>query len=63
MLSILNADTPFLLMWIINTIDAGLLTWCAWQRKNKAYILLNIFWLIVGAVGIYTSIRGNAITH
>jgi len=63
MLSIMGGDTPFLTMWIINTIDAILLTWCAWQRGNKPYILLNGFWLIVGAVGIYTSIWGNGITH
>lgn len=56
MLSILNKDTPFLTMWIINTIDAVILTWCAWERNNKAYMLLNFFWLIVGAVGIYNSL-------
>lgn len=55
MLSILNEDTPFLLMWWINTIDAALLTWCAWRRGNRAYIALNIFWLIVGAVGIFNT--------
>ena len=55
MLSILNENTPFLLMWIINTVDAGILTWCAWRRGNRAYIALNIFWLIVGAVGIFNT--------
>ena len=55
MLSILNERTPFLTMWIINTIDAALLTWCAWERGNRAYILLNTFWLIVGAIGIWNS--------
>lgn len=63
MLSIMGKDTPFLTMWIINTIDAILLTWCAWERGNRPYILLNTFWLIVGAIGIYTSIYGNGITH
>lgn len=62
-LSILGPDTPFLLMWIWNTIDAGILTYAAWERSNKAYLLLNIFWMIVGFVGIYTSIYGNGITH
>jgi len=42
-------------MWIINTIDAGLLTWCAWRRGNRAYITLNIFWLMVGAIGIFNT--------
>jgi hypothetical protein len=56
MLSIMGKDTPFLLMWIWNTIDAILLTYCAWERDNKAYIIMNAFWLIVGAIGIYNSL-------
>jgi phosphoglycerol transferase MdoB-like AlkP superfamily enzyme len=63
MLSLMGKDTPFLTMWIINTIDAIILTWCAWERDNRAYIMLNLFWMIVGLVGIYTSIYGNGITH
>lgn len=63
MLSVLGPNTPFLLMWSLNTTDACLLTYCAWKRRNKAYILLNIFWLIVGGIGIYTSIWGNGINH
>ena len=55
-LSILNKDTPFLIMWIWNTIDAIILTYCAWEKDSKPYILLNTFWLIVGIVGIYNSI-------
>lgn len=55
-LSVMGADTPFLWMWIWNTIDAVLLTYCAWERGNRPYILLNIFWLIVGVVGIWNSI-------
>jgi len=55
MLSVMNESTPFLTMWIINTIDAALLTWCAWERGNRAYILLNAFWLIVGGIGIWNS--------
>lgn len=56
LLSVMGKDTPFLWMWIWNTIDAVLLTYCAWERGNRPYILLNIFWLIVGVVGIYNSI-------
>lgn len=63
MLSLMGKDTPFLTMWIINTIDAVMLTWCAWERGNRPYITLNLFWMIVGLVGIYTSIYGNAINH
>ena len=62
-LSIMGPDTPFLYMWIWNTIDAIILTYCAWERGNKAYIILNIFWMLVGIVGIYTSIFGNGISH
>ena len=56
MLSVMGKDTPFLLMWIWNTVDAVILTYCAWERDNKPYILMNMFWLIVGAIGIYNSI-------
>jgi len=56
MLSIMGKDTPFLWMWVWNTIDAVILTYCAWERDNKPYIILNMFWLLVGAIGIYNSI-------
>ena len=56
MLSVMGKDTPFLWMWIWNTIDAVILTYCAWERDNKPYILMNTFWLIVGAIGIYNSL-------
>jgi hypothetical protein len=62
-LSIMGPDTPFLYMWIWNTIDAIILTYAAWERSNKAYIILNTFWCLVGMVGIYTSIFGNGINH
>jgi hypothetical protein len=56
MLSIMGKDTPFLTMWIINTMDATLLTYCAIKRHNRAYTIMNIFWLIVGTIGIINSI-------
>lgn len=56
LLSIMGKDTPFLWMWIWNSIDAVLLTYCAHQRGNKPYILLNAFWLVVGVIGIYNSL-------
>jgi len=62
-LSIMGQNTPFLWMWIWNTIDAVILTYAAWERDNKSYILLNFFWLIVGIVGIYTSIYGSPFSH
>ena len=55
-LSIMGPDTPFLYMWIWNTIDAAILTYAAWERDNKAYLILNIFWMIVGFVGIVIGI-------
>jgi len=64
MLAIMGKDTPLLTMWIINTLDAVILTWCAWERSNRAYIILNIFWLIVGIVGIWNSYHAlHNITH
>jgi len=56
LLSVMGKDTPFLWMWVWNSIDAVLLTYCAHQRGNKPYILLNAFWLVVGVIGIYNSI-------
>jgi hypothetical protein len=56
MLSVMGKDTPFFWMWIWNTTDALLLTYCAWERDNRPYLLMNVFWLIVGVVGIYNSI-------
>jgi hypothetical protein len=44
--------SPFLFVWIFNTIDAVLLSWCAILKKDAAYSLLNIFWIMVGVVGI-----------
>ena len=55
MLSVLNKDTPFLWMWIINTFDAIILTYCAHRRENRPYMVLNLFWLLVGLVGIWNS--------
>ena len=62
-LSIMGPDTPFLWLWIWNSVDAVILTYAAWERNNKSYILLNFFWLIVGIVGIYTSLYGNPFSH
>jgi len=48
MLSIMGKDTPFLAMWIWNTIDAVILTYCAWERDNKAVKNVDIvkeFWM------------------
>jgi hypothetical protein len=45
-------ESPFMFVWIFNTLDAILLTWCALVRKDRAYSLLNAFWILIGIVGI-----------
>ena len=52
LVSSLGPASPFMFVWIFNTVDAILLTYCATIRKDKAYTLLNGFWIIVGIVGI-----------
>ena len=52
LVSWLGSDSPFLGVWIVNTIDAVLLTWCARVKQDAAYTLLNAFWILVGIVGI-----------
>ncbi len=45
-------QSPFLFVWIFNTIDAVMLSWCALLKRDRAYTLLNVFWVLVGVVGI-----------
>ncbi|MFN3587694.1 MAG: hypothetical protein ACK4UT_09340 [Moraxellaceae bacterium] len=52
LVSWLGPASPFLLVWIINTVDAVVLSWCALLRPDPAYSVLNIFWIVVGIVGI-----------
>lgn len=52
LVSWLGPASPFMFVWIFNTLDAALLTVCALVRKDKAYILLNAFWILIGLVGI-----------
>ena len=52
LVSWLGPASPFMFVWIFNTIDAVLLTYCATIRKDSAYTLLNGFWIIVGSIGI-----------
>jgi hypothetical protein len=52
LVSWLGPASPFLLVWLVNTADAILLTYCAMLKKDKAYTLLNAFWILVGIVGI-----------
>jgi hypothetical protein len=52
LVSWLGPASPFMLVWVVNTLDAILLTYCATLKKDKAYTLLNGFWILVGIVGI-----------
>jgi phosphoglycerol transferase MdoB-like AlkP superfamily enzyme len=52
LVSWLGPDSPFMLIWIVNTVDAILLTYCATLKKDRAYTLLNGFWILVGILGI-----------
>jgi len=52
LVSWLGPESPFLFVWIFNTLDAILLSWCAILKKDKAYTVLNLFWILVGMVGI-----------
>ena len=55
LVSWLGPKSPFLFVWIFHTIDAVVLSWCSILRKDNAYSLLNIFWIMVGLVGIARS--------
>lgn len=48
----MGPESPFLFVWLLNTADAILLTWCSFLKKDKAYTLLNAFWIAVGVAGI-----------
>lgn len=52
LVSWLGPNSPFMFVWIFNTADAFMLSWCAILKKDRAYTVLNLFWILVGAVGI-----------
>lgn len=52
----LGPQSSFLFVWIFNTTDALMLSWCSVLKKDRAYSLLNIFWIMVGLVGILRAI-------
>jgi hypothetical protein len=57
LVSWLGSGSPFMFVWVFNTIDAVLLSWCAILKKDFAYTLLNCFWVLVGAVGILRTLK------
>lgn len=52
LVSWLGPASPFMFVWVFNTLDAIALTWCAVLRKDPAYTLLNAFWILIGVIGI-----------
>ena len=52
LVSWLGPNSPFMFVWLFNTTDALILSWCSILKKDRAYTLLNIFWMIIGIVGI-----------
>jgi hypothetical protein len=52
LVSWLGPKSPFFFVWAFNTADALMLSWCAVIRKDKAYTVLNVFWIGVGLVGM-----------
>jgi hypothetical protein len=52
LVSWLGPTSPFLFVWAFNTADAIMLSWCAIVKKDRAYTLLNVFWVGVGVVGM-----------
>jgi hypothetical protein len=61
LVSWMGPSSPFLFVWAFNTVDAVVLSWCAVLKRDAAYSLLNLFWVIVGIVGM---LRANGtLTH
>lgn len=56
----MGPKSPFVFVWIFNTIDAIILSWCSILKKDKAYSLLNLFWILVGIIGV---LRANGFIH
>ena len=53
LMSLLGPNSPFLLIWTVNSIDSSVLTYCSYLKKDKAYTILNFFWILVSLFGIF----------
>ncbi|MFZ3018365.1 MAG: hypothetical protein WA056_07915 [Gallionella sp.] len=60
LVSWLGPASPFMFVWIFNTVDAVMLSWCSILKKDKAYTMLNTFWIMVGVIGI---LRAGGFLH
>ena len=58
LVSWLGAHSPFMFVWIFNTVDAVMLTWCSTLKRDRAYTLLNAFWILIGIIGILRAGNG-----
>jgi hypothetical protein len=52
LVSWMGPESPFFFVWAFNTTDAVILSWCSILKKDNAYTLLNVFWIMVGIVGM-----------
>jgi hypothetical protein len=52
LVSWLGPESPFMFVWAFNTTDAVILSWCSIIKKDNAYTLLNVFWVMVGVIGM-----------
>ena len=56
LVSWLGPRSPFMFVWAFNTCDAVMLSWCSMIKKDPAYIVLNVFWIGVGIVGMVRAV-------
>lgn len=56
LVSWLGKESPFMFVWIFNTLDATILSWCSVLKKDKAYTLLNFFWILIGVIGLMRTV-------
>ena len=61
LVSWMGSESPFLFVWAFNTADAVILSWCSILKKDSAYTLLNVFWIMVGVVGMIRASQISAI--
>ncbi len=60
LVSWLGSASPFLFVWAFNTVDALMLSWCSLLKRDAAYTLLNLFWVMVGIIGM---LRAGSVIH
>lgn len=56
LVSWMGPSSPFLFVWAFNTVDAVVLSWCAVLKRDAAYSLLNVFWVLVGIIGMLRAV-------